>query len=502
MAEIRLIPAFKGSLDRVHLARCMHRLAVAGETGILRVESGNVSVSLRFHGGALIDMGSILPEFTLAGHLFSAGRIDARRLEELSGSSRLCDDRQYSTMLEKQLVQSHEIVPLQQEFMLNSLSKLLQMTTGQYIFFRFDPAPEQCHAPIRFQVPSTIAESIRRAAASGKLDNHLLPSVEALVGPFQGPLLSIDALKPNSRELRLFRLCETGGTVGEILERLKPANDAERLGALSFIYTLLQLELAGITVPVSPAGISAAGPVTTAPAETANAASDELVQLRLMIDKFKAMNVFERLGVTPESDDAAIKKSYLKLAKIYHPDTTPVDAPAEMRHINEIIFTMLSDAFKAIETAERRTALIQSGDQSGKGEMVDLQTVMEAEQNFTRAKMLIRNGQGLGEAFKLISEALKQNPKDAEYRIYYFWVLWLTQGAQGGQDLRDKVCEGIKQALEERPGETGYMFLGQIYKSAGDLKGAEEYFRKVLKVAPDNHIAALELRLLEKRAKK
>ncbi len=54
------------------------------------------------------------------------------------------------------------------------------------------------------------------------------------------------------------------------------------------------------------------------------------------------------LGVTKDADDAAIKKAYRKLARVWHPDAKPGDAAAEVK------FKEIGEAYAVLSDAEQR----------------------------------------------------------------------------------------------------------------------------------------------------
>jgi len=57
---------------------------------------------------------------------------------------------------------------------------------------------------------------------------------------------------------------------------------------------------------------------------------------------------YSDLGVSPDADEAAIKRAYRKLARQYHPDVNPGDKAAEER------FKVINEAYEALSDPERR----------------------------------------------------------------------------------------------------------------------------------------------------
>ena len=61
-----------------------------------------------------------------------------------------------------------------------------------------------------------------------------------------------------------------------------------------------------------------------------------------------AKDYYQVLGVAQDADAEAIKKSYRKLARKYHPDANPDDPAAEER------FKEISEAYRVVSDPEKR----------------------------------------------------------------------------------------------------------------------------------------------------
>ncbi|MCA9726303.1 MAG: DnaJ domain-containing protein [Candidatus Eisenbacteria bacterium] len=57
---------------------------------------------------------------------------------------------------------------------------------------------------------------------------------------------------------------------------------------------------------------------------------------------------YQDLGVTPDADEAAVKRAYRKLARQHHPDVNPDDKAAESR------FKVVNEAYEVLRDSERR----------------------------------------------------------------------------------------------------------------------------------------------------
>ncbi|MFY8101236.1 MAG: DnaJ domain-containing protein, partial [Allorhizobium sp.] len=68
-----------------------------------------------------------------------------------------------------------------------------------------------------------------------------------------------------------------------------------------------------------------------------------------------AKDYYERLGVSRNADDAALKSAYRKLAMQWHPDRNPGDAEAEAK------FKAISQAYDTLKDPQKRAAYDRYG---------------------------------------------------------------------------------------------------------------------------------------------
>ena len=122
--------------------------------------------------------------------------------------------------------------------------------------------------------------------------------------------------------------------------------------------------------------------------------------------KLDSENFYTRLGVAPDATDRAIKKSYLFLAKIWHPDKcTPADDAEEFRKTWDAI----TEAYDVLRDPDQRAYY----DRNGVGKLpkppsqddIDKFMVINFE-NMIQGGCLEREGI---DPFKLIQSALKSN---------------------------------------------------------------------------------------------
>ncbi|MBI5528602.1 MAG: DnaJ domain-containing protein [Deltaproteobacteria bacterium] len=507
MTTPQLIPAYKGDLAVVSPARVLYRLAVARETGILQFAAGEDAVSFIMSNGEIEDIFSRSTDYNLVGHMLRTGRLSQQQVEDVHKVMNDFGGRVIDTLVSLAILKSFEVIEVYNEFVKVVTAGVLQLRAGAYVFYKFGGETPPSQSPVKFPTLRLVVEAARAVADHSFFADLFYAPARTRFAALANPRLTIADLKPAARDLRAYRLCEQGGMLSDLLAALKIKDAADEPSVFAFLYVLREFELLSVDAPERSRQIpELAGngfDLTDDDLETAPPVADpaEIAQLSAERDRLKDLDPFGRLGLTPSAADADVKKAYLKVAKAFHPDTIPLSAPAEIRALKEEIFELVADAYKALETAVLRKAA--AGGPAGgvtEDQQVDIRPILEAEQKFMRAKTLLKGGRGIEEALNLLTDAVNANDGEVEYRIYYNWALWLARGAKD-PTIKTHVIAEFQAALSERPHENGWLFLAQVYKTSGEIKKCEEAFKKVLEIAPGNHIAALELRLLQKRKK-
>ncbi len=104
----------------------------------------------------------------------------------------------------------------------------------------------------------------------------------------------------------------------------------------------------------------ASSPRPTSPGQAAGAqgkstASAELLKkIGLKFDQVKTGNHWQILEVEKDADTARIKKSFITLAKVYHPDRVSGAGDEDLAHRMDVIFAQLNEAHDTLTDPNRR----------------------------------------------------------------------------------------------------------------------------------------------------
>jgi tetratricopeptide (TPR) repeat protein len=217
--------------------------------------------------------------------------------------------------------------------------------------------------------------------------------------------------------------------------------------------------------------------------------------MEALYTKLAGADHFTVLGVKQDAPGAQIKLAYFQLAKSYHPDAVPADAPPEVKKLCADVFAKVSEAWAALGTDASRAAYIEKLKSGGTAEL-DVMNIFQAENVFQAGTMLVKVRK-YDEALRKFEEAMKLNSDEAEFGMWKSWCEFLLS-----EDKKRKVIaatSAIELELKRNPRcAQGYLFLGQMAKLAGDLALAERQLKRGLEIAPDHGDLRRELKYLRK----
>lgn len=219
----------------------------------------------------------------------------------------------------------------------------------------------------------------------------------------------------------------------------------------------------------------------------------EIRLLRSRLEKGKSLNHFQILGLSDKSDAAAVKVAYFKLAKLYHPDTVPPDAPAELAELKAQAFSVVGEASRVLGDDQARADYLESL-KSGGGTTVDVRQVLAAEDSFHKGVAFIK-ARRFVEAVKALDDAITLNPREGEFyawRGYARYFTNLDKKAAMVDAMRD-LHHALK--LTERCAPAHYL-IGQLHKLSGDNTLALKHFKKCVSLDSAHVDAQREIRLL------
>jgi len=218
----------------------------------------------------------------------------------------------------------------------------------------------------------------------------------------------------------------------------------------------------------------------------------ELRELLARMERIRKENHFQVLGLPDTADSSSVKAAYFKLAKQFHPDTVPQDAPPELARAKAEIFAAIGEANRMLADDHSRARYKETLAEGGPAE-VDVQAVLQAEETFNKGTTLVR-ARRFPEAVKTFDDAIAANPKEGEFYAWRGYARFFTlpdKKVAMVEALRD-LNQSLK--LNERCAPAHY-FIGQLHKLTGDAATALKHFKRCVNIDPQHVDAQREIRI-------
>ncbi|MGO8968213.1 MAG: DnaJ domain-containing protein [Myxococcaceae bacterium] len=215
--------------------------------------------------------------------------------------------------------------------------------------------------------------------------------------------------------------------------------------------------------------------------------------LRARLEKGKSLNHFQILGLSDKADGSAVKAAYFKLAKLYHPDMLPPDAPVELAELRAQAFAMVGEASKVLGDDQSRADYLESL-KAGGGSQVDVRQLLAAEDTFHKGVAFIK-ARRFGEGVKALDDAITLNPREGEFYAWRGYARFFTSVDKKASlvDAMRDLHHALK--LNERCAPAHYL-IGQLHKLSGDNTMALKHFKKCVLLDGGHVDAQREIRLL------
>lgn len=295
------------------------------------------------------------------------------------------------------------------------------------------------------------------------------------------PELTEKAAATDWRSLNLdprtgFFLTRIDGVVN--IKQLLSYTDLDKNDVLIIIYRLLQSGLIELRVVIEE---EAEAPAETMPvdAETQKMLEEKLFSLR-------NANLYEVLEVAPFSDKKLIKRQFIKMVKMYHPDKFQMTyAQSKLKDVVEDIFTKVQKAYETLMDDKARAKYDQRT-----GISIKKATSKEQARKKAKGQFQYKLGQRLLDkrnymkAIEFFKSAIEL---DTEEPLYFAKLGEAYMKSPRGLDQGLQACN---KAIELDP-RNGYYYetLGAIQIKKGDLTSGKENLVRALQLNPANESA-------------
>jgi curved DNA-binding protein CbpA len=494
MTQIEYIPDFvtAGRLEDLSLPMLVFHLLDRKLTGTLHLDSDNDEAWIFFSQGfpagtALSDspnyLGSILQEL---GFIDDATYNDS--LMETANTGRPLGQ----VLIDKKKItadQHQRTVTVQ---LARKLTHLFSHKTGAFRFVENEEPPPP-FAPARVKPYALIYNGIR--------NNYNEDDLKRGLAKLNGKSCRLSHLFAESRELFDFSPDEAQD-LALLREFRLPQEYASHVqsGATMGMMLLLTLLSCGM---IEVAKASLAQPLSNVSFHETpilGATNEVGVDLRKKVDekyeKIKTADLWGILEIEKNADIEKVKKSYMTLAKVYHPDRMTDANDKELTQRMEVIFGRISEAFQILSEPEKRTAFIKEN-AAGSDKKTSARPE-EAYLQFQKAMVYLKKHDFINAA-ECIHWALELDQNNGEYQSYRFWIEYL-KGAEPEAERIVTAKTNLLDVAKRFPGcFTAMRFLTLIFGKLKDQTNYEQYLVKAQSINPNDIEVAREIRLLTMR---
>ncbi len=492
-------PETSGAIGFLTAAALLRDLLVRKATGQLVAHRGEIIKKVFFKSGFVLYATSNVEADRLGNVLLARGMITRDQYEE-SASQVIATGRKQGTVL----VQIGALTP--KDLFRGLIAQVREIVvsmfgwdTGNWRFIEGPPYQEDI-VSLRLNPAGLIFEGLALNAADprwgGSWDLRWLDARPAVNAPF-----IIEELDAPEAARRLFALVEQGRPTGE-MARLIGGEDRE---AASLLYGLTLLGMVDTRqLPANQPETEAAPAAQPAPQPAPEAAQSpaaddaETRQLRESVTslakRLGTLSHYQVLALTPESDDASIKRSYIALAKEYHPDRFFRPGFEDLQDAVNAIFLRVNEAYStlhnpAARTEYDRTVLRVEPRMGGAPESQNNSRL--AQEQFARGLAQLNEGD-VWSAIQSLRWAVNLTPQNPRYHT------WLGVALMRTKKRLHEAEEHCKTAIALDYNNAQYFVnLGLVYRTGHLYEKAKKQYETALRLDPKHPGALKEIRELE-----
>jgi len=499
---------FTGDLSETPLPTLLSEIDGMGITGRLSFDRGKINKQVFFKNGRPILVTSNILQEVLGRFLVRTGKITEEQYKSTLTKAKGFGKLHGQIMIQENILTPEELnegLQAQSRFRLFSLFK---WNDGEYKFFK-ESFYEERDEYTDLTISDIILTGIRQSYSLDRLISLLEPLRHLYLFPGFGDR-QIDADGSfDEQQLWLLGLCNGTHTVGDLLE-LSPFDFIETHRILYAAITLNLVTMKKASASEAPRKEASSAPRAEGmplekeapPQERADGDYKELhTKLMTIYHQMRTKNYFEILQVQKEATDSDIKKSYIKLAKKFHPDSfSPEEIAVVEKTVNKI-FDLVSQAYRVLNDEKQRkeyiNSLIAPEEVTDSKETHD---IMTAELQFQKGMVFLKK-RDYKNAYESFAWSVKLMPDEGEYLAYLGWSLFLASDDKTGPNSV-KAIKYLKHAASLNPSiETPFIFLGTIYKVQGLKDVSILNFKKALEINPDSLEVRRELTALGVKSK-
>ena len=514
--DVEYLPAFEfeGNLQTIPLPVLIAHILDERLTGMLHIKSEGNAHWIYFEEGFPAGIHAPLSQDFLGSVLMEMGILDDDGFNESLMIMAKTKQLQGEILLKTGKITEEQLEHALSLQLARKLAKTFSLKSGDYHFIEDEELPPPME-PIRVNPYSLILNGIKNCYSTNDLKRGLGPLVgkSCKLTPAFGKWKDLFELPPDEmKEVSL--LCEP---------RL-PQEFVRRSGlgttwAMMILMALLScgmLELGPTDEAIAFASVTVKPPAQKPQAQKPQAKKPQAEQprpapkvaasklprdlIRRTQDKFQKIqdaDLFQVLEVSPKDSNEQIKKSFLKLAKTFHPDLVANIGDEAVTDQMDEIFGRLNEAHEILTDPKRRmeyeSALAAEGKPTGT-------RPKDAKIHYEKAVVFYKK-KNYDKAAESIHWATELDPKNADYLAYKVWINY-QKCEQNEEDTRKAKRDLYQIVRMNKNSFPAIRFLSKMYQKLGEMNDYEKCLLLASRLNPRDVEVTRELRLHQTRKKK
>lgn len=475
----------KGELAEGVLPSVLRTLYTERKTGMLHVIRGEERGGVCFLKGNIVYGETNIKECHLGETLVRLGMLTARDLERADERMTVTGRRLGQVLVDLGILDANGLEDALAMHVREVLLTVFSWRDGSYRFDEQDPDTLRgFDRPLPLSMGEVILDAVWSITDPDVIRFGLGDQGRVLV-PASDPLLRFQRITLNATDGFLLSRVDGVSTAAQVL-RMAPVSSEEALRSLlGLIYT---------------------GMVEWAP-DVPKPSPDETSLRRQVLQAFNALKGqthHAALGVSENASRPEIHAAFVRLAKLYHPDSHHSPELRDLKDKLETLFWRVTEAYRVLFQEPQRAAQAPQAPPpvsapppakpkveaptpaAAPAPLVSEDEIKRGEELLDRAAESLSAGRAL-DALSLVHQVLPQTQGRLRRRarVLSAQALLQTEGRRAAE-------EELKAALNEDRGNfDAHFLLGTIYRAGGASALAAASFRRVLDLKP-RHTEALE----------
>ncbi|MBN2496553.1 MAG: DnaJ domain-containing protein [Deltaproteobacteria bacterium] len=514
--------ALSGELAEAPLPMLIARVLDEKLTGMLHIEADGASHWIYFEEGFPAGVHAPKSQDFLGSVLRELGYLDDAAFNESLMRMAKTKQLQGQVLLEMGAIDDEKLERGLSLQLARKLTRLFAYREGQYSFAEGEELPPPMD-PIRVNPYGLIYNGIKNTYNAEDLKKGLAPLVGRACKVSRLFVQRGELFEFPSDDLADARLLEEFRLPQEFVRGARSGPTAAMMMLLTLQFcNMLEMEEASFAQPMpgiqAPRAAQASAPAAPArpaarPAQSPGSApaaarsaetstvSDELRgKITEKFEQIKAADFWGVLEVEKDADSERLKRSFLTLAKVYHPDRVANSGDEELKHRMDVILSKINEAYQTLVDPNAR-AKYKHDDHTpaepGKREPRPQEAKIQYQKGIVYFRK--RDYMKAAEAFRWAADL---DPKNGDYPAYRIWCDYLRGEEPEETKIQNARADLLAVSQTFPDGFYAYRFLSMIYQKLGDNDNYGRMLQKAYKSNPNDHETSRELRLFKSRQEK